>query len=174
MSARRPPAAMAALGLATCLAGCSTAAGRVENGTFHSAKGYAVTLPRDGWHVQRDGRADLELKRDAPAGGMLADATCEPGALERPLPVLARHLTFGLSEREPVQSEETTVQGRPAARAVVRGVVDGAPVAVEALVVKSDRCVHDFLYVAPEASFQAGRAEFRSFVESLALEAARR
>ena len=33
------------------LAGCATATGRIENGIYHSAKGYRVTLPASGWKV---------------------------------------------------------------------------------------------------------------------------
>ena len=59
-----------------------------------------------------------------------------------------------------------TVGGWPAQRAVVHGRLDGAAVGVEAVVVKGDRCVYDFLYVAPAASFETGRGDFRAFVES--------
>lgn len=167
MSGRRHATGIAALGLAAWLAGCGTA-GRIEGGTFHSAKGYTVRLPDQGWRVQAGGRADLELARDAPPGGMLADATCEGPELGRPLPVLARHLTFGLAARETVESGTRVLGGRPAARTLVRGLVDGAPVTVEAVVVKGERCVHDFLYVAPTRQFEAGRRDFQSLVESLA------
>jgi hypothetical protein len=81
--------------------------------------------------------------------------------------VLARHLVFGLSRPETVQSDTTTVAGRPAAHRVLRGVVDGREVEVESLVVQGDRCVHDFLYVAPAGEFEAGRGDFQALVESL-------
>ncbi len=168
MSARRGVVAIPAVGLATLLAGCSTASSRIEHGMFHSPKGYTVKLPEGGWRVASGGPADLELTRDAPPGGMLADATCEAADRERPLPVLARHLTFGLTQRTTVESDERTLGGHPAAHRVVRGMLDGTEVAVEAIVVKGDRCVHDFLYVAPAVAFEAGRADFRAFVESLA------
>jgi hypothetical protein len=50
---------------------------------------------------------------------------------------------------------------------VVRGVLDGALVEVEAFVLKGDRCVHDFLYVAPAGHLESGRREFQALVESL-------
>src|SRR5207249_7197434 len=111
--------------------------------------------------------ADLELRRETPPAGMLADATCEGRDMKRPLPVLARHLTFGLTERTTVESDTGTVAGLPAERRVVRGVADGAHVQVEAVVVQGRRCVHDFLYVAPVADFEAGRGDFQALVESL-------
>jgi hypothetical protein len=41
---------------------------------------------------------------------------------------------------------------------------------VEALVVRAEPCVHDFLYVAPSEVFDEGRAAFRALVESFVLE----
>ncbi|MBI2524409.1 MAG: hypothetical protein HYV93_00305 [Candidatus Rokubacteria bacterium] len=150
------------------LVGCS--ADRIERGVFHSRKGYEVRLPAGGWLVAPGGKADLELRREgAPPAGMLADATCEGRPLRRPLGVLARHLFFGLADRSEETSHETVVRGRPAIRSLVRGRLDGALVAVEAVVVKDERCVYDFVYVAPAAHFEAGRGDFRSFVESFAV-----
>ena len=163
-----------AAGALALLAGCSTASSRIENDTFYSVKGYSVVLPGSGWRVTPGGAADLELKRDSPPGGMLADATCEGAPRERPLSILVRQLTFGLTSRETVESDEDPRAGRPAAHRVVRGEVDGTPVAIEAVVVKGERCVHDFLYVAPLPAFDAGRPAFAAFVASLAPAAERR
>jgi hypothetical protein len=155
-----------ALGLGVLLAGCSTAAGRIENGVFHSTKGYQVRLPGDGWRVQPDGQADLALKRDAPAGGMLTNATCEGKPLKDSLPLLIRHLTFGLKDRVIVEQNKQTLNGQPAEHTVLNGTLDGIKIAVEAVVLKTPRCIHDFLYVAPASQFEHGRGEFKSFVES--------
>lgn len=153
-----------ALLVSVLLTGCS--ASRIENGVFYSPKGYQVSLPRQGWAVKSGGAAELELQRLDPAGGMLADATCDDKTAGRPLPVLTRHLTFGLKERVLEDGGPLTLAGHPAERAVVRGRLDGAQVGVEAVVIKSERCVYDFLYVAPAAAFEAGRGDFRAFVES--------
>ena len=160
----------ALLALAVLLGACGAA--RIEGGVFYSPKGYAVTLPGHGWRVAPRGEADLELRRDAPPGGMLADATCEGGERGRPLAVLARHLTFGLTQRVTLENDTRTLGGRPAAHSVVRGVLDGGLVEVEAIVLKGGRCVHDFLYVAPAGELEAGRRDFWALVESLS-EAAR-
>jgi hypothetical protein len=163
----RPPtlAPMAFPVLALVAAGCS--AGRIESGVYYSSKGYHVSLPASGWSVTHDRAADLELRRATPPGGMLADATCEGKEVRRPLDVLTRHLTFGLKERVVENGGPLTVGGRPAQRAVIRGSLDGAPVMVEAIVVKGDQCVYDFLYVAPPEAFESGRADFQAFVESV-------
>ena len=154
------------LGLGFLLAGCSTVAGRIENGVFHSSKGYQVKLPGAGWRVESADSADLALKRDAPPGGMLTDATCEEKSLGHPLPLLARHLTFGLTNRVLVDQKTESLNGLPTQHTVLRGSSDGVDVQVEAVVLKTARCVHDFLYVAPVGDFESGRGDFRAFVES--------
>ena len=156
-----------ALALAVALSACA-ATGRIENGVFYSSKGYQVRLPREGWRVEAGGRADLELKRQAPPGGMLADATCDSREAGRTPELLARHLTFGLGHRDTLESAQTEVGGRQAVRTVVRGTVDGAEVTVEAVVLKGERCVYDFVYVAPAEGFEAGREDFHALVESFA------
>jgi len=152
------------------LAGCATATGRIEKGMFHSAKGYRVTLPATGWRVGSGSRADLALESEAKGGGILVDATCGGREAGRPLDVLARHLTFGLTRRDVLENGSATVGGREAAHSVVRGQAAGRDVTVEAVVVRAEPCVHDFLYVAPTEVFAAGRPAFRAVVESFALE----
>jgi len=163
----------ALLALLPLLAGCATTTGRIENGIYHSAKGYRVTLPASGWKVDHGARADLSLQGAAGPVGMLVDATCAGREPSRSLDVLARHLTFGLTRREVIETGTTTVGGREAARSVVRGQADGRDVTVEALVVRAEPCVHDFLYVAPSVAFAAGRPAFQALVESFALEGGR-
>ena len=99
---------------------------------------------------------------------MLVDASCGGVELDRSLAVLARHLTFGLKDRRTVESDAWTVDGRPAAHRVIEGRRDGVDVMVEAVVLKGERCVHDFLYVAPPGEFEGGRRDFRLLVESFA------
>jgi hypothetical protein len=156
--------------VALTTASCATVAGRVENGVFHSAKGYRVTLPVDGWRVEASLRADLTLQNEAGPGGMVVDATCGGRETSRPLDVLARHLTFGLTRRDVVESSTSTVAGHQAMHSVIRGRADGRDLTVEAVVVRVEPCVHDFLYVAPTGAFDSGRPAFRAVVESLALE----
>ena len=156
-----------ALALAVALSGCAVT-GRIENGVFYSSKGYQVRLPREGWRVETGGQADLELKRQAPPGGMMADATCDGREAGRTPGLLARHLTFGLGRRATVETVQSEVGGRQAVRTVVRGTVDGAEVEVEAVVLKGEGCVYDFVYVAPAEAFEAGRGDFQAFVESFA------
>jgi hypothetical protein len=159
------------------LSGVACSAGRIEGGVFYSAKGYRVAIPGQAWQVVADGGGDLELRRIEPKGGgpeggrgmnagILVNATCEGNAPRRTLPVLARHLTFGIEDRQLLERDEAAIGGRTAFRSLIRGRLDGAPVQVEAYVMKDERCVYDFLYVAPPEEFAAGVGEFRAFVGS--------
>lgn len=161
---------VAAVGMVLVLTACS--ADRIERGMFHSAKGYRVTLPASGWRVELNGPADLELRRAGSAAGMLADATCGGQPPTRPVRVLARHLLFGLTHRSVLEEGPVAVAGRAGVRSVVRGQRDGTDVGVEAVVLKDERCVYDFLYVAPIEQFEAGRADFEAFVGSFSAEQA--
>ncbi|MCI0548510.1 MAG: hypothetical protein L0027_14660 [Candidatus Rokubacteria bacterium] len=163
-------AAVATLLGAGCLAAAGCATSGVEGGVFRSAKGYRVSVPGDGWEVAAPGEADLELRRTDPRAGMLVHATCTGNPPRRPLPLLARHATFGLSERVTVESAERPVRGHPGLRTVVQGRVGGDPVTVEAVTVKGPACVYDFLYVAPPPHFEEGRPDFHRFVESFTVE----
>ncbi len=113
-----------------------------------------------------DGRADLELRRPASRAGILANATCEGRAPTRPLPVLARHLTFGIQGREVLEQSEETVAGLPAVRVLLRGRLDNVPVTVEAYVVKGERCVYDLVYVAPPSEFARGKMDFETVLST--------
>jgi len=160
---------MPAVVMLLAIAGCATGS-RIDQGVFHSAKGYRVTLPATGWTVESGSRADLALRNTTMPAGMLVDATCRGPETARPLDVLTRHLTFGLTHRDVVESGTMTVAGQEAARSVVRGLADGRDVTVEAVVLRTEPCVHDFLYVAPTGVFGAGRPAFRAVVESFAPE----
>ena len=70
--------------------------------------------------------------------------------------------------------ERTTVEvgGRPASRVVVEGRLEDSPasVRIESLSMTNERCLYDFLYVAPPATFEAARGDFARFVDSFGTE----
>jgi hypothetical protein len=157
-----------ALALATAVVAAGCAGKRIESGVFHSSKGYRVGLPGSEWTVVDTGRADLELAHRTLPAAMLANATCGDGAPAPPLDVLSRHLLMGFESRAMVEWEDVSVNGRRAAHAVLDGRLAGGDprVRVETYVMKDARCVYDFALVAPPASFEPRRADFRQLVES--------
>lgn len=125
-----------------------------------------MNLPAAGWEVVTAGPADLVLRQPEWGAGMFLHATCEGAAPRRSLPVLARHLTFGLKDKEVLEQSEVTVTGRPALRSLLQGRLDGTPVRMEAYVLKDDACVYDLVYVAPPAEFSRGTPDFRNVLSS--------
>jgi hypothetical protein len=161
---------MAAAGLFLLLPSCATAptsTSTLEGGVFVSSKGYRVRVPAEGWRREPSGEADLTLTRTGAPGGMVVDATCGGAELKRPLPIVLRHLTFGLERRETLATSAEPVAGLPAAHTVLRGTTGREEVGVEAVVVRGPRCIYDLLYVAPAAAFETGRPDFKRLVDSL-------
>jgi len=166
----RPAPVALVLGAFVVLTGC--AGRRIENGVYHSAKGYRVTLPGADWSVTAESKADLELRHHDGTAAMLANAQCDDHARSRSTDLLLGHLLIGLRDRATIEQEEISLNGRPAVRRVLDGRLNAAdaPTRIEAYVMKDERCVYDFVYAAPPPSFDERRAEFRRFVESFALE----
>ena len=167
----RAPLALA-LGAVIAFSGC--AGRRIENGVYHSDKGYRLTLPGSDWSVAADSKADLELRHQDGLAAMLANAECDDRAKSRSAGLLLGQLLIGLHDRATIEQNEVSVNGQQALHRVLDGRVaaDGAPTRIEAYVLIEQGCVYDFAYAAPPASFEAWRADFRRFVESFAKERA--
>ena len=101
---------------------------------------------------------------------MLVNGACEPGLARRGAEVLARHLLMGLRDRVELERGEMPVNGRVASHRLLEGRMreSGERVRVETYTLRGERCVYDLLFVAEPAAFDAGRGDFRRFVESFA------
>lgn len=163
-----------ALVLAAVLALTGCAGRRIENGVYHSPKGYRLSLPGPEWSVAEESKADLELRHQDGMAAMLVNAECDDRAKARSAGQLLGQLLIGVHDRATIEQNEVSVNGRQALHRVLDGRVaaEGAPTRIEAYVLKDGACVYDFAYVAPPASFDAWRADFRRFVESFAKERA--
>ena len=159
--------------VAACLlvtTGC--AATSIEDGRYRSPKGYRVVVPPSGWTVVNEDGVDLMLRYEASPAEMLVNASCEGVYRSRSREILARHLLMGLRHRTVVERGEVAIDGRAAMHVVLEGedADESVPVRVDAYVLKGDRCVYDFLYAAPAASFEAGRDDFRRLLDSFRME----
>ena len=159
-----------AVALAVVLAGCATAH-RIDNGVYHSPRGYRITLPGPEWRLVEDSAADLELRTGGRAG-MLVTAVCGEAPSRAADSVLLRRVLFGLRERHVIERGDVLVNGARGARAVVEGIAEGGGdrLRVEAYVVRHGACVYDFLYAAPPDGFEQWRPAFTRLVDSFATE----
>jgi hypothetical protein len=159
-----------ALGVAVAAVG-GCAGPRIRDGVFHSDKGYTVAVPGAAWQLVRDSRADLEFRHGTEPAGMLVKASCGDVPQRPSLEALARHLLAGMRERALVSAEKISVNGKLAYHAVLDGRVEGEDrVRVELYVMRDERCLYDFLYVAPPASFDEWRPAFERLVETFRTE----
>ena len=163
-----------ALALAAVIAFTGCAGRRIENGVYHSPKGYRVSLPGAEWSVATESKADLELRHQDGMAAMMVNAECDDRAKSRTAGQLLGQLLIGVHDRATIEQNEVSVNGRQALHRVLDGRVaaEGSPTRIEAYVLKDGACVYDFAYAAPPASFDAWRADFRRFVESFVKERA--
>lgn len=85
-----------------------------------------------------------------------------------PLPAVARHLFFGLSQAEIETREPMALSGASGMRTHLRARLDDRPVEVDGVTIRLQGCLYDFMYAAPPDRFEGGRADFDAFVESWA------
>jgi hypothetical protein len=157
---------LAVAALVSLLAGCAGV--RVENGAYVvRRKGYRVGAPA-GW-TRLETAADVALAREAPSAGLMAHATCEGKAPGRSLPVLARHLRFGLRQVRDLTETPITLGGLSGTASRFRAVLDGLPVAVRAVTLSGPACVYDLVAVAPPGAMGAVLPDFDRLLAGFAL-----
>jgi hypothetical protein len=162
---------LAVAALLTGLVGCGGV--RLQDGSYVVArKGYRVGAP-EGW-TQIESEADLALRRADAAAGLMAHATCEGKPPARPLPVLVRHLRFGLRDVQELVEMPVTLGGLPGTAQRFRATLDGVPVAVRAVTLRGAGCVYDLVGVAPPDGLAALAPDFERFSGGFALTGASR
>ena len=97
----------------------------------------------------------------------MAHATCEGKPPVRPLPVLARHLRFGLRDVQDLVEAPVTLGGLPGATQRFRATLDGVPVAVRAVTLQGAGCVYDLVGVAPPDGTLGACPGFRALLGGL-------
>jgi hypothetical protein len=151
------------------LAGCAGVQPR-EGSYVVSGKGYRVGAPA-GW-TRIESEADLALRRAEPPAGLMANATCEGKPPTRPLPILARHLRFGLRDVQDLVETSAALDGLSGTAQRFRATLDGVPVAVEALTLQGGRCIYDLVGVAMPDGLAALQPDFERFTAGFVVEKA--
>jgi hypothetical protein len=158
--------------LSTVLLVSGCAVQRIENGVYHSPKGYRLAVPAAPWTPVNEGPADLELRHRVEPARMAVSAVCEGRAPRRATGVLARQLLIGLRDRTVIERGTMEVAGHPADRVVLDGRLEDTKerVRIETVVMNNERCVYDFMYVAPAGVFEALRLDFARLVDGFRTE----
>ena len=155
--------------MAVLLAGLTGCGGvRLHDGSYVVArKGFRVGAPA-GW-TQIESEADLTLRRADLSAGLMAHATCEGKPPVRPLPLLARHLRFGLRNVRELAEAPITLGELPGTTQRFQATLDGVPVAVRAVTLRGAGCVYDLVGVAPPDAVAALTTDFERFTAGFAL-----
>jgi hypothetical protein len=141
---------------------------RLEEGSYVvREKGYRVGAPAGWTPVKSD--ADLVLRRATPGVGLMAHATCDGTPPTRPLPVLVRHLRFGLRDVQDLAEAPVTLGGLSGMAHRFRATLDGVPVAVRAVTLRGPGCVYDLVGVAPPEGIAALAPDFERFSAGFAV-----
>ena len=88
------------------------------------------------------------------------------------LEVLTRHLLAGFTERQEVSHDTVVLDEREALRSHYQAKLDGVPVELLLLVLKKDRCVYDFTYVAPLGRYAERVGDLEALVQGFHMEQA--
>jgi hypothetical protein len=151
---------LALLGTAAC------ATGSVRDGTYRDGHDrFSVRVPPARWQLTSLDGATLAFRAPDLDAGMGLRADCdnpEPG----PLPWVGRHLFFGLANTRIEASERLTRADASLVRTRLHARLEGRPVEVDAVTMRSGSCLYDFMYVAPPERFEEGRPDFDAFVQS--------
>jgi len=147
------------------MAGCSAAVGRVVGQRFVSpTRGFEVPLPGDAWRLVTGGQSVLTLTHMQLAAGITVNVTCEQDR-DTSLDIRARHLFFGLKEKEVLRQELRALQGVPALKTVLRGQLDTRAIQLSSYVIVRGGCVYDVVYFADPQDYTHGEAAFDRMVE---------
>jgi hypothetical protein len=91
------------------------------------------------------------------------DAFCGSAYEDLPLATLTSHLLAGVEDYKIESASEFTLDNRGALRTIANGSVDGVPLAFDVVVVKKNKCIIDFMCVAPVGNGHLAAADFEGF-----------
>ncbi len=154
--------------IAILLTACAT--GRIGGGTYvNEAKGFVVRLPSEVWDLEIGSEPDLLLRHRSRQAGMLVHASCDQTLFNRPLEIAARHLFFGIKQREILRHDRRTDNQGEALEMVLKGELGGQKLLLHGYTLRGPGCVYDLvLFASPEAYAEANR-EFEAMVRRFQL-----
>lgn len=96
-----------------------------------------------------DGLANFAFRDETNAITVGAAGRCDRDGDDVPLRALTQHLTIGFTDRSITGEQELQLDGRAALRTELTASLDGVPTHLVFVVIKKDRCVYDFWWIAP-------------------------
>lgn len=91
------------------------------------------------------------------------DSFCKGSFNDAPLSLLAKQLTYGMTQVKKRKETNLRLENREALRSVTSGALDGAPIILDTVVLKMNECVFDFFYTSSPDDYANGVGEFEKF-----------
>ena len=82
---------------------------------------------------------------------------------------LLSQLESGLEGKSQLKRSTIQLSGREALQSAFLGKLDGAEVSTQAIVLKRDRCLFDFVLISQPSFFSAAQADFQAFIAGFAM-----
>jgi hypothetical protein len=148
------------------IAVAACAGGMTEEGTYRDPqRRFTLRPPPAPWQLMDLDGARLAFRLPVLMAGMGLRGDCEspePG----PLPSVSRHLFFGLRDMQFLSRDPVVLASVGGFRTRLIARLEEMPVEVEAVTLRHQDCLYDFLYVAPPDHFAQGQKDFEAFLKS--------
>jgi len=111
---------------------------------------YNVGLLPGGWDRMRLRAYTIAFHNEDMGATISTDAFCGSLYEDVPLPTLTSQLFGGVEDFEITKTYEFTLNERGALRTIAKGTLDGVPLNFDIVVLKKNKCMFDFICVAPD------------------------
>lgn len=125
-------------------------------------------IPAD-WHQVNLKDSDFSWVTSPAAFAFWVNSTCKEYE-DVPLVALNRQLLIGFTEVQKVEQHTATLDGREALFSQYIAKLDGVARELGLVVVKKDRCIYDFAYVAPVGQYAVRLGQFQALVNGFQTE----
>ena len=122
-------------------------------------------LPNPPWKKMRVRAYSIAFHNKEYGSTIATDAFCGPAFEDLPLPMLTSHLLSGVEDYDVDSQNEFVLDDRGALRTVATGTVDGIPFTFDIVVIKKDKCIIDFMCVAPQGNHPMVKVDFETFYQ---------
>lgn len=115
------------------------------------------------WHKKDLGYRAAIFGNEQLQASLGVDSFCKGSFNDAPLAILAKQLSYGMTSIQKRQETTLRLQNREALRSITQGSLDGAPIILDAVVLKMNECVFDFFYTSAPEDYDNGVGEFEKF-----------
>jgi hypothetical protein len=133
------------------------------------SKGYQLSVPPAPWRKIDAGTSDLAYQHPADHSMISVNSVCGQYQ-DQTLDDLTKGVALGLAQTRVTAVDKLEEGGFPAQRTTVEGRMGAVPMTVSLTVVRSDRCVYDFMLVARSAQFAQHVRAFEDAVDGFSEE----